>query len=136
VRPLPRAQEIPVLQHKTEEHEEIPQTPQQPEPVILDEIRSHADSGNLDEALLLGQRYISRNVADPKAYYIMGVICQALDRSEGAEDYLLKAIYLNPDYYEALIHLSLLYEQRGERARAALYMERAQRFSGKERNAV
>ncbi|MCY7272621.1 MAG: protein-glutamate O-methyltransferase, partial [Phormidesmis sp. CAN_BIN44] len=39
-----------------------------------------------------------------------------------------KAIYLNPSAYEAMTHLALLKEQKGDRAGANLLKQRIQRL--------
>jgi chemotaxis protein methyltransferase WspC len=44
-----------------------------------------------------------------------------------AEACFHKALYLDPGHYESLIHLGLLYQQKGDKRKAALYRERAQR---------
>ena len=40
---------------------------------------------------------------------------------------LRKAIYLDPQHYEALTHLALLLQQRGDSANATLMQQRASR---------
>jgi Tfp pilus assembly protein PilF len=39
-----------------------------------------------------------------------------------------KALYLNPEHYEALIHSCLLYEERGDASNARAARERALRL--------
>ena len=58
----------------------------------------------------------------------MGVICHTGNRLGKAEGHFLKSIYLDPNHYEALIHLSLLFEQKGDTTGSALYKERAKRL--------
>jgi len=50
--------------------------------------------------------------------------------SNGAEDYFLKALYLDPGHYESLVHISLICRQKGNEKKAALYRERALRTAG------
>jgi len=62
----------------------------------------------------------------------MGLIYEALDRAEKAEESFNKAIYLDPNHSEALNHLSYLVENRGDRSQAAHLRERAQRVFRKQ----
>jgi len=96
----------------------------------LREARLLADRGALDEAASLCRDY--EKVAGPvaEAYCLMGLICEARKDVRLAEDYFLKALYLDPYHYESLIHTSLLYQERGDERRAALYRERAERSRG------
>jgi len=93
----------------------------------LEEVRNLADSGALRKAFSLCEEYISKNRVDAEVYFLMGLICQAEDSIYSAEDYYLKSVYLNPGNYEALVHLSLLYEQMGDIEKGSHYKERAER---------
>jgi Tfp pilus assembly protein PilF len=53
-----------------------------------------------------------------------------------AEDCFVKALYLDPGHYESLVHLSLVYRQKGNDKKAALYRERAERQAGMLRKAT
>ena len=61
---------------------------------------------------------------------MMGLINLALDSFVIAEDYFRKALYLDPFYYEALLHMNLLYEKRGESEKASIVKERIKRLEG------
>ncbi len=102
----------------------------------LSDIRAHSDSGNIEKAFALCEKYLEVNKANAEAHYLMGVICHAANRPEKAEGHFLKSIYLDPNHYEALIHLSLLYEQKGDTAGSALYKERAKRLHELEKDTV
>ncbi|MBA4416661.1 MAG: hypothetical protein C0392_01930 [Syntrophus sp. (in: bacteria)] len=91
-------------------------------------IRRLADIGSLDEALNLCECYLKENSVHKEAYYLMGLINHALNRIERAETFFSKALYLDPSYYEALLHMSLLYDQREETAKAAVFKERIKRL--------
>ncbi|MFQ5465357.1 MAG: hypothetical protein ACE5EI_05455, partial [Thermodesulfobacteriota bacterium] len=45
----------------------------------------------------------------------------------GADDCFRKALYLEPDHYEALVHLALLKEQQGDSVAALLLKRRTRR---------
>jgi chemotaxis protein methyltransferase WspC len=61
------------------------------------------------------------------AYVLLGLIRQAAGNAAQAEHCFGRAVYLQPDHYEALIHLPLLLEHRGETAVATVLRQRAQR---------
>ncbi len=94
----------------------------------LDTVRNLADSGVLQKAFTLCEEYVSENNMDAEVYFLMGLIRQAEDSISSAEDYYLKSVYLNPFNYEALVHLSLLYEQMGETDRCLCFKKRAERL--------
>lgn len=87
-----------------------------------------ADRGQLAEAVANCESYLSVNRTDAPAYILLGEIYQALNRLDVAEQSFQKAIYLNPHSIEALIHLALLKEQRGDRARSEILRQRVQRL--------
>ena len=58
----------------------------------------------------------------------MGEISQARNLSDAAERFFLRAAYLDPACYDALVHLSLLYEHRGSSDKAARFRQRARRL--------
>lgn len=98
------------------------------DPAALEKIRDLADRGALEKACSLCESFLKEHGACAEAYCLMGVICQASNYSDRAEEFLLKSIYLDPHNYEALIHLHLISEHRGDLAKAALYKNRAERL--------
>ncbi|MFO0797429.1 MAG: CheR family methyltransferase [Gemmataceae bacterium] len=75
--------------------------------------RSLADAGNLDAARAACERALR---AGPSAewYSLLGVIDLAAGRAGDAESSFRRALYLDPDHREALTHLAVLCEGRGE----------------------
>jgi chemotaxis protein methyltransferase WspC len=100
----------------------------------LDGIRRLADRGSLSDARELCSRYLRDNGADKEAYCLMGLISQAEKKSDEAEAYFLKTLYLDPMFYDALLHMSLLCEQRGDPARAEIFRQRMRRIEDAEKN--
>lgn len=94
----------------------------------LETVRRLADRGQLDEATLLGETYLKQNHTHVEAYVLLGEVYQAKGLEEQAEQCFQKAIYLEPNSYEALMHLALLKEHRGDVARAAVLRQRIQRL--------
>jgi chemotaxis protein methyltransferase WspC len=97
-------------------------------PSILDNARKLANCGKLQEAATLCETYLSQNITNPHAYLLLGEVHQAAGRAQQALECFQKAIYLDPNYYEALVHLALLKEQQGDRAGAAILYQRIQRI--------
>jgi len=112
-----------------------PLNPEPPQPIPsspstseLEIAKQLADRGQLAEAAKLCESYLSANRTDAQAYILLGEVYQGLDRLEQAEQSFQKAIYLNPHAYEALIHLALLKEQRGDQVGAEILRQRIQRL--------
>jgi chemotaxis protein methyltransferase WspC len=117
--------------------------------------RELADTGRLAEAAAICQAHLERAGPSATAYYLLGLITEAqaedhlksnvpnpafADRtlnlsSETSDalhvgralDYYRKALYLEPDHYETLLHLALLLEKTGDAAGAQTYKRRAER---------
>lgn len=96
---------------------------------LLAEARKMADQGQFDEALKLCFDYIEASGPDAEAYFLVGVIQQAMGDDDEAEKYFFKAVYLNPQHSHGLVCLSLLAEKRGETQKAELYRHRARKIT-------
>ncbi len=86
-----------------------------------------ADEGKLEDALKICNTFINNHTDSSKAYYLTGVIYDTKGDVDKADESLHKAIYLDPKNIEALIHLSLIAEQRGNHEEAIRFRQRAQR---------
>ncbi len=95
---------------------------------LLETARGLADRGELQEAAGLCRSLIRANPMDVGAYYLAGLIEQSLDRLGPAEDFFLKAIYLDPDHYDTLVQLCLLSQKKGDSAKAGQYRKRLRRL--------
>ncbi|HPC85793.1 MAG TPA: CheR family methyltransferase [Smithellaceae bacterium] len=91
------------------------------------EARRLADSGDMKGAARLCREYTRKFGPAAEAYCLMGILSMAGQDLNGAEDCFLKALYLDPGHYESLVHISLIYRQKGNEKKAALYRERAER---------
>lgn len=94
---------------------------------LLEEAKQLANEGNLVEALEMCEACLKQNVFQIEAYYLMGLICNALDNEELAETYFNKTIYLDPNHVDALSHLAFIKEHRGDNQMAGKLRERAKR---------
>lgn len=105
---------------------------QPPLPMPMETAKQLADRGELTQAAQLCESYVRTNPAQPDAYLLLGEIYQGLNQSRQAERCFQKAIYLDPNAYEALIHLALLKEQQGSPVEAQRLKRRAQRLVDQE----
>lgn len=80
--------------------------------------REWADAGKLDDARAACERAVR---AGPTAewFSLLGVIELAAGRGAAAEDAFRRALYLDPDHREALTHLAMLCDRRGDCGPAA-----------------
>ena len=91
-----------------------------------------ADSGKFEEAAKVCEAYVRRFGPTAQAHYLLGLIDGAGGRTTRAEAHYRKAIYLQPDHPEALVHLAILLEGRGDAAGGRLLRQRAQRHHRRE----
>jgi len=94
---------------------------------VLAQARRLADAGDLDAAYRLALQATHASAPDADAWYLAGLIADALGLAAEARDYYRKAIYLEPSHYEALAHLATLLDMRGDAAGARRLMRRADR---------
>lgn len=108
----------------------VPPVPEMPVQAAVGALHAEAlalaDRGLFDEAETLCRRYLQEQAPHADVYCLLGLINEAARRLEGAEECYLRSLYLDPGHYEALIHLSLLYRQRGDSRRASLLNRRAE----------
>ena len=64
---------------------------------------------------------------DADIYALLGVIQQARHLTDEARQHLERALYLAPNHHEALFHLLLLHQERGDEARALVLRRRLER---------
>lgn len=96
----------------------------------LDRVRDLADQGRLDEAAAMCQDLLKENPQLAEAHSLLGVIRTAAGQVQAAEECLNRALYLDADCHEALVHLSLLKARRGDAAGA----ERLRRHAARVRD--
>ncbi|MDF3065624.1 MAG: methylase of chemotaxis methyl-accepting protein [Polyangiaceae bacterium] len=96
-------------------------------PASLARATELADAGRLQEARAVCLQYINEASAGPKAYCLLGLIHKVQGEVDAAIDCFNKSLYLDPGHQEALIHLALLHEQRGDSLAAANFRRRAER---------
>ncbi len=99
-------------------------------PPALQQARQFADAGRLAEAAALCQAHLARNGTSAEAYYLLGLVKDAADDPE-AITYYRRALYLQPDHYETLVHAALCLEKTGAASAARTLKRRAARAQPK-----
>jgi chemotaxis protein methyltransferase WspC len=97
--------------------------------LTLETAQQLANAGKFDAAIDHCKSYLTQNSTSADAYALLGTLFQAKAENAEAERYFRKALYLEPNHYEALVHLALLREHRGDLAEAELLQQRIQKLS-------
>lgn len=84
-----------------------------------------ANEGHLDEAAQICEALLTQSEHQSDAHYLLGLVREAAGNSSEAEQLFRKAVYLDPDHFEALTHLSVLADRCGDKQRAQRFKDRA-----------
>jgi chemotaxis protein methyltransferase WspC len=84
-----------------------------------------ADKGQLGEAAEICQASLREQGPSARAFHLLGLIRDGAGDHRRASEFYGKALYLEPDHYHSLIHLSLLKDKIGEDAAAKVLKKRA-----------
>lgn len=98
-----------------------------PVPQDLETATRLANEGHLVEAATLCDAHLLNHGPDAQAFYLLALVREAVGEPLEAEALLRKALYLEPNHYEALTHLAVILELRGDQGNAALVRQRAKR---------
>ena len=98
---------------------------------VIEEAAQLADQGRFVEAVKCCEADLRKNGPSAQPYYLMGLVRDATGNLSEATEYYRKALYLDPDHHEALIHLAFLIEREGSPAGAQALRERARRVEQK-----
>jgi len=93
----------------------------------LAEARRLADAGRLAEAAAICETHLGEGQASAQAYYLLGLLRDARGDERAIECYR-KALYLDPNHYETLVHLAVLAHKNGDAAAARNFQRRAERL--------
>jgi chemotaxis protein methyltransferase WspC len=88
-----------------------------------------ADAGHLAPATQALASFHEHHEATAASYFLQGILEEAQDKHNAAEASYRKALYLDPDHLDALLHLSLLLEGEGRAPAAAPLRRRIERLS-------
>lgn len=98
-------------------------------------IQRLADNGQLSEAAEQCEGHIREFPPSPDAWYLLGVLREALGDPASALECYRKLLYLNPEHVEGMVHLALMAERQGDSEGAARARERAKRIQARRKTA-
>jgi len=101
--------------------------------VTLDEAAELANRGRFAEAVQRCEQHLRRSGPSADAFHLMGLVREASGDPAEAVSCYRKALYLDPNHGEVLIHLALLLEKVGKRAEAQLLRKRTNRLQERSR---
>lgn len=108
------------------------------EKLDLRSVRKLADEGRLTDATTLCNNYLEKYPTSADAYVLLGELYQAdhqnSQAAQKAEQCFQRAIYLEPNSYEALIHLALLKESQGDTTGANIIQQRISAIASRSPN--
>jgi chemotaxis protein methyltransferase WspC len=107
-----------------------PSQPQDTRQQLLERVRELADRGEFAHAAELCGQVLRQYDPDANAFHLMGLIHDAGGDPAAAQRCYRKALYLQPDHYEALLHLAALLQAQGDAAGARRMRQRAERAEG------
>jgi chemotaxis protein methyltransferase WspC len=86
-----------------------------------------ANQGDLDQAATCCEDHLRRHGPSANAFHLLGLVRDAAGNPTDASKYYRKALYLDPEHHETLVHFAFLVEQQGDRAAAQVLRNRARR---------
>jgi chemotaxis protein methyltransferase WspC len=86
-----------------------------------------ADQGQLGEAAEICEVSLREQGPSARAFHLLGLIRDCAGDQHQASDFYHKALYLEPDHYDVLIHLALLKDKSGDSVGAKTLKNRARR---------
>lgn len=84
-----------------------------------------ADEGYLKEAAEACEQAIKTDALNARAHFLLGLIREAEGDNRAAVDCFNRAIYLNANFADAILHLAVLKEENGDGDAADLLRRRA-----------
>jgi chemotaxis protein methyltransferase WspC len=97
----------------------------------LDKAFRLADEGNLGEAVKLCEAYLRSHSTSAAAFYLLGILNDAMGEISAAATCYRKALFLDPNHVDASTHLGMLAHRQGDTAGAERLRARARRASNK-----
>jgi chemotaxis protein methyltransferase WspC len=110
--------------------------PPTPALVDLETARRLANEGRLDETAAWCEANLREQGPSSETYYLLGLVRDAIGDRDGAAAFYRKAIYLEPEHVEGLMHLALITETQGNTAAAELLHDRARRVERRAKGRV
>jgi chemotaxis protein methyltransferase WspC len=88
-----------------------------------------ADQGRFREASSCYEQHVREHGPSAEAYHLMGLVQDAGGNQSVAAECYRKALYLDPQHHDTLIHLALLVEEQGHAVQGQVLRDRAQRVN-------
>lgn len=102
-------------------------SPQSDASDLLSQIATLANEGKSAEARAACERYLSNHPPAAQVFYWLGLLSDVAGSVLEAQGYYRKALYLEPQHSQALMHLAALLESQGDSAGARRLQARAAR---------
>ena len=99
-------------------------------PPNVDHARELANQGRFVEAARCCEDHLKAHGPTAEGLYLLGLVRDASGNHADAASYYRKALYLEPNHAEALIHLALLLEDQGKVREAQVLRDRMKRLAG------
>ncbi len=94
----------------------------------IDDASRLADEGRLVEAAQSCEKYLREHGPSVQALHLIGLIRAAAGDLPAAAQYYRKALYLDPNHHDTLLHLGLLLEKQGDATGARVVRDRVLRL--------
>lgn len=94
----------------------------------LQQAKELADAGHLEAAFQRCKSCLEQQATNVEAHLLLGTLYQSSADDQQAERCFQKALYLQPNSYEALMHLALLKEARGDTIGAQRLQQRIEKL--------
>ncbi|AZF51677.1 Chemotaxis protein methyltransferase CheR [Pseudomonas sp. R4-34-07] len=94
---------------------------------MLNQIATFANQGKSAEARAACERYLNSHPPAAAVFYWLGLLSDVAGSAVEAQSYYRKALYLEPQHPQALMHLAALLESQGDSAGARRLQARAAR---------
>jgi chemotaxis protein methyltransferase WspC len=98
---------------------------------LVEHIEHLANQGNLAEAARQCQLLVDNDIDVAQAYYICGVVCEAQGDDDYAGKMYQRALETDPQHYQALIHMAISEEEKGNLDNARELRQRARDIEGR-----
>ena len=96
--------------------------------VGLDDATRLADQGRFVEAAACCEEHLRLQGPSANAFHLLGLVRDAAGNATDAAACYRKALYLDPEHHETLVHLAFLVEQQGDSTGAQVLRNRARRL--------
>ncbi|MCE1118684.1 CheR family methyltransferase [Pseudomonas sp. NMI795_08] len=125
--PLPKLVTQPLRPARPSMAAPVTAEPRESEAQLLAAIARHANAGDSQQARADCERYLRQFEPKAQVYYWLGLLSDTDGDATQAITHYRKALYLQPQHPEALVHLAALLASQGDEAGARRLQERAAR---------